>query len=77
VFLSNKSPDQLGPEHVRTFLCTYSTNAGLRGNDSGRPIGAEGRLFKDTEAEPVDQEVIGSKVRRKLPTQSGDWMSSA
>jgi integrase/recombinase XerD len=27
----HKSPDQLGPEHVRTFLRIFSTNASLRG----------------------------------------------
>ena len=50
----HKSPDQLGSEHVRTFLLYLLNERKLAwGNDSGRSIGAEVPLFTDTEADLV------------------------
>ncbi len=48
------SPDQLGPEHVRTWLLYLLNERKLAwGTIQGRPIGAEVPLHADAEADLV------------------------
>jgi hypothetical protein len=58
----HRPPDQLGPEHVRTFFLNLlnETQTGV-GNDSGCPDGAEGLLHGTLKQTWSDEEVIKLK----------------
>jgi integrase/recombinase XerD len=63
----HKSPDQLGPDNIRTFPLAQRMEAGL-GNHSGSPVGAEFLYTRTLKQTWFDQEIFKPKVRRKLPT---------
>ena len=65
----NKSPDQLGPEHVRTFLLYLLNERKLAwGTIQGARSALKFLYTRTLKQTWFDQEVIKPKVRRKLPT---------
>ena len=65
----HKSPDQLGPEHVRSFLLYLLNERKLAWGTIQGARSALKFLYKRTLKQTwFDQEVIKPKVRRKLPT---------
>jgi integrase/recombinase XerD len=65
----HKSPDQLGPEHVRTFLPHLLNECKLAWGTIQGARSALKFLYTQTLKQTwFDQEVIKPKVRRKLPT---------
>jgi site-specific recombinase XerD len=65
----HKSPDQLGPEHVRTFLLHLLNKRKLAWGTIQEARSALKFLYVRTLKQTwFDQEVIKPKVRRKLPT---------
>jgi site-specific recombinase XerD len=65
----HKSPDQLGPEHVRTFLLYLLNERKLAWGTIQAARSALKFLYTRTLKQTwFDQEVIKPKVRRKLPT---------
>jgi site-specific recombinase XerD len=65
----HKSPDQLGPEHVRTYLLFLLNERKLAWGTIQGARSALKFLYKRTLKQTwFDQEVIKPKVRRKLPT---------
>ena len=64
-----KSPDQLGPEHIRTYLLHLLNERKLAWGTIQGARSALKFLFTRTLKQTwFDQEVIKPKVRRKLPT---------
>jgi integrase len=65
----HKSPDQLGPEHVRTFLLYLLNERKLAwGTIQGARSALKFFYTRTLKQTWFDQEVIKPKVRRKLPT---------
>ena len=65
----HKSPDQLGPEHVRTFLLYLLNERKLAwGTIQGARSALKFLYTRTLKQTWFDQEVIKPKVRRKLPT---------
>ena len=65
----HKSPDQLGPEHVRTFLLYMLNERKLAwGTIQGARSALKFLYTRTLKQTWFDQEVIKPKVRRKLPT---------
>jgi site-specific recombinase XerD len=65
----HKSPDQLGPEHVRTFLLYLLNERKLAwGTIQGARSALKFLYMRTLKRTWFDQEVIKPKVRRKLPT---------
>jgi integrase/recombinase XerD len=65
----HKSPDQLGPEHVRTFLLYLLNERKLAwGTIQGTRSALKFLYTRTLKQTWFDQEVIRPKVRRKLPT---------
>ena len=65
----HKSPDQLGPEHVRTFLLYLLNDRKLAwGTIQGARSALKFLYTRTLKQTWFDQEVIKPKVRRKLPT---------
>ncbi len=65
----HKSPDQLGPEHVRTFLLYLLHERKLAwGTIQGTRSALKFLYTRTLKQTWFDQEVIKPKVRRKLPT---------
>lgn len=65
----HKSPDQLGPEHVRTFLLHLLNERKLAwGTIQGARSALKFLYVRTLKQTWFDQEVIKPKVRRKLPT---------
>jgi site-specific recombinase XerD len=65
----HKSPDQLGPEHVRTFLLYLLNERKLAWGTIQGARSALKFLYTQTLKQTwFDQEIIKPKVRRKLPT---------
>jgi integrase/recombinase XerD len=64
-----KSPDQLGPEHVRTFLLYLLNERKLAwGTIQGARSALKFLYMRTLKQTWFDQEIIKPKVRRKLPT---------
>jgi integrase/recombinase XerD len=64
-----KSPDQLGPEHVRTFLLHLLNERKLAwGTIQGARSALKFLYMRTLKQTWFDQEIIKPKVRRKLPT---------
>ena len=65
----HKSPDQLGPEHVRTFLLHLLNERKLAwGTIQGARSALKFLYTRTLKQTWFDQEIIKPKVRRKLPT---------
>ena len=65
----HKSPDQLGPEHIRTFLLHLLNERKLAwGTIQGARSALKFLYTRTLKQTWFDQEVIKPKVRRKLPT---------
>jgi len=65
----HKSPDQLGPEHVRTFLLYLLNDRKLTwGTIQGARSALKFFYTRTLKQTWFDQEIIKPKVRRKLPT---------
>jgi integrase/recombinase XerD len=65
----HKSPDQLGPEHVRTFLLHLLNERKLAwGTIQGARSALKFLYTRTLKQTWFDQEVIKPKIRRKLPT---------
>ena len=65
----HKSPDQLGPEHVRTFLLYLLNERKLAwGTIQGARSALKFLYTRTLKQTWFDQEIIKPKVRRKLPT---------
>ena len=65
----HKSPDQLGPEHVRTFLLYLLNERKLAwGTIQGARSALKFLYMRTLKQTWFDQEIIKPKVRRKLPT---------
>jgi integrase/recombinase XerD len=65
----HKSPDQLGPEHVRTFLLYLLNERKLAwGTIQGARSALKFFYTRTLKQTWFDQEIIKPKVRRKLPT---------
>jgi site-specific recombinase XerD len=65
----HKSPDQLGPEHVRTFLLYLLNEQKLAwGTIQGARSALKFLYMRTLKQTWFDQEIIKPKVRRKLPT---------
>ena len=65
----HKSPDQLGPEHVRTFLLHLLNERKLAwGTIQGARSALKFFYTRTLKQTWFDQEIIKPKVRRKLPT---------
>ncbi len=65
----HKSPDQLGPEHVRTFLLYLLNERKLAwGTIQGARSALKFLYLRTLKQTWFDQEIIKPKVRRKLPT---------
>jgi integrase/recombinase XerD len=65
----HKSPDQLGPEHVRTFLLYLLNERKLAwGTIQGARSALKILYMRTLKQTWFDQEIIKPKVRRKLPT---------
>jgi integrase/recombinase XerD len=65
----HKSPDQLGPEHVRTFLLHLLNERKLAwGTIQGARSALKFLYMRTLKQTWLDQEIIKPKVRRKLPT---------
>ena len=65
----HKSPDQLGPEHIRTFLLYLLNERKLAwGTIQGARSALKFLYTRTLKQTWFDQEVIKPKVRRKLPT---------
>src|ERR1700722_12944478 len=65
----HKSPDQLGPEHVRTFLLHLLNERKLAwGTIQGARSTLKFLYMRTLKQTWFDQEIIKPKVRRKLPT---------
>jgi len=65
----HKSPDQLGPEHVRTFLLYLLNERKLTwGTIQGARSALKFFYTRTLKQTWFDQEIIKPKVRRKLPT---------
>jgi integrase/recombinase XerD len=65
----HKSPDQLGPEHVRTFLLYLLNDRKLAwGTIQGARSALKFLYTRTLKQTWFDQEVIKPKIRRKLPT---------
>ena len=65
----HKSPDQLGPEHVRTFLLHLLNELKLAwGTIQGARSALKFLYTRTLKQTWFDQEVIKPKIRRKLPT---------
>jgi integrase/recombinase XerD len=65
----HKSPDQLGPEHVRTFLLYLLNQRKLTwGTIQGARSALKFFYTRTLKQTWFDQEIIKPKVRRKLPT---------
>jgi len=65
----HKSPDQLGPEHVRTFLLYLLNERKLAwGTIQGARSALKFVYMRTLKQTWFDQEIIKPKVRRKLPT---------
>jgi integrase/recombinase XerD len=65
----HKSPDQLGPEHVRTFLLHLLNERKLAwGTIQGARSALKFLYMRTLKQTWFDQEIIKPKVRRKLPT---------
>jgi len=65
----HKSPDQLGPEHIRTFLLHLLNERKLVwGTIQGARSALKFLYTRTLKQTWFDQEVIKPKVRRKLPT---------
>ncbi len=63
-----KSPDQLGPEHVRTFLLYLLNERKLaRGTIQGARSALKFLYMRTLQQTWFDQEIIKPKVRRQLP----------
>jgi len=65
----HKSPDQLGPEHIRTFLLHLLNERKLAwGTIQGARSALKFLYMRTLKQTWFDQEIIKPKVRRKLPT---------
>ena len=65
----HKSPDQLGPEHVRTFLLYLLNERKLAwGTIQGARSALKFLYLRTLKQTWFDQEIIKPKIRRKLPT---------
>ena len=65
----HKSPDQLGPEHVRTFLLHLLNERKLAwGTIQGARSALKFLYTRTLKQTWFDQEIIKPKIRRKLPT---------
>jgi site-specific recombinase XerD len=65
----HKSPDQLGPEHVRTYLLFLLNERKLAwGTIQGARSALKFLYVRTLKQTWFDQEIIKPKVRRKLPT---------
>jgi integrase/recombinase XerD len=65
----HKSPDQLGPEHVRTFLLYLLNERKLAwGTIQGSRSALKFLYLRTLKQTWFDQEIIKPKIRRKLPT---------
>jgi site-specific recombinase XerD len=65
----HRSPDQLGPEHVRTFLLYLLNERKLAwGTIQGARSALKFLYTRTLKQTWFDQEVIKPKVRRRLPT---------
>jgi site-specific recombinase XerD len=65
----HKSPDQLGPEHIRTFLLHLLNERKLAwGTIQGSRSALKFLYMRTLKQTWFDQEIIKPKVRRKLPT---------
>ena len=65
----HKSPDQLGPEHVRTFLLYLLNDRKLAwGTIQGARSALKFLYMRTLKQTWFDQEIIKPKVRRKLTT---------
>jgi integrase/recombinase XerD len=65
----HKSPDQLGPEHIRTFLLYLLNERKLAwGTIQGARSALKFLYTRTLKQTWFDQEIIKPKVRRKLPT---------
>ena len=65
----HKSPDQLGPEHIRTFLLHLLNERKLAwGTIQGARSALKFLYTRTLKQTWFDQEIIKPKVRRKLPT---------
>jgi len=65
----HRSPDQLGPEHVRTFLLYLLNERKLAwGTIQGARSALKFLYTRTMKQTWFDQEVIKPKVRRRLPT---------
>jgi len=64
-----KSPDQLGPEHVRTYLLFLLNERKLAwGTIQGARSALKFLYTRTLKQTWIDQEIIKPKIRRKLPT---------